>query len=47
MSEDKRARSTWNAEGLEGCGCSVDSPLTGRKRWRSEEKRARSAFTEE
>lgn len=48
INDDKRASSAseWNAEGLEGCRGSINSPFSGRKWWRSEEMRVRSAFTE-
>jgi hypothetical protein len=49
MTDDKRAKSTrrCNPERVRGCEGLFASELSGRKRWRSEASRARSALVEE
>jgi hypothetical protein len=49
MTDDRRAKSTrrCNPDSLRGCEGSFASALSGRKRWRSKARRARSVLVEE
>jgi hypothetical protein len=49
MSDDRRAKNTrrCNPDSVRGCEGSFASALSGRKRWRSEARRAMSALVEE